>query len=690
MRRFLVVCASVLAILTLIFLMLVVGVIIYSKSNSLCEVDEELFDRARLYSSTSYYTDDGNGQLTEVWRDGEGGVKAWYSFSEISDNLKNGFISSEDRGFYEHSGVDLKRTAMALLNTFLHIKPRFGASTITQQLIKNLSGDNEITLKRKLNEIIRAYNLENHHSKEEIFELYLNIVPMANNIYGVGAASEFYFGKQPSQLTVSEAALLVGIINSPAKYDPIKHPTAALEKRNKVLYAMLDNGVISKSVYEESKSQPLGLSVNRNAGDTLSPMPWYVESAYNEIIEDVSRKYSVSSASARMLVRGSKIILNQCSVLQNILDSFFENKDNLPTEASSGLKYAMVVIDNSTGNTVAMIGGAGVKGGDKILDFTNIPIVPGSTLKPIALYAPLVDSGIINPATVFDDVPIGYKEEYGTLVGYPKNSPNVYEGLISLYDAVAYSKNTVAVSVYNTLGASSIVNTLRNSYGFKTIKDSDFYESPLALGQLTYGVTLRELTRAYTAFPREGVISDTKLYSAVYKKDGSPLITYTPDSKRILSVGGARAMNQLLMGVVERGTARSIDLKYYIDTAGKTGTSGGSLDKVFVGYTPYYTIGIWSGYADGKTPVTSLYPSHLKIWDDVALQIHRAMGVLDEPIDFSTDGLKLVKFDRISGRALCDNCNLSASDVITGYFLPFSLPEKCECESRKEKDAMPA
>lgn len=673
MKRFFVILSCTAAVISLLGIVFVIGIAVYARSNSVGAVDDELFDSARLTSSTGFYVLNGDGEPEEVWRDESGGIKTWYSFSEISDFLKDGFISSEDRGFYEHSGVDLKRTAFALLNTLLHVKPRFGASTITQQLIKNLSGDSEITMKRKLNEIIRAYNLENHHSKDEIFELYLNIVPMSNNIYGVGAASEMYFGKLPSELTLSEAALLVGIINSPRKYDPIKHPDEATRKRNNVLCAMLDNGVISDKQYNEAKEAPLGVSLSKET--SYNPMPWYVEAAYNEIVDDLEREYSVSRQSAVMLLKGSKVILNMENGVQEILDRYFEDENNLPMEVSDGLKYSMVVINNQNGCITAEIGGVGKKRADKILDYSSVPIIPGSALKPIALYAPLVDSGEINPSTVFDDVPIEYKEQDGVIIGYPKNSPNVYEGSVCLSDAIAFSKNTAAVRVYRRLGASAIVNSLRNNYMISGICDGDYYESPLALGQLTRGISLKELTRAYTVFPRDGIISVGKHYKYVLKKDGESLIKSRDDARRVISKKGARMMNQLLMGPVERGTARTVDLKYLIDTAGKTGTSGGSKDKVFIGYTPYYTIGIWCGYADGRRSVGSVYPSHLKIWDDIATEIHKVGGLLNDPVNFSCDGLVPLRFSPETGITFREGDIGGDSGSMLGYFLPEFLPE---------------
>ena len=206
----------------------------------------------------------------------------------------------------------------------------------------------------------------------------------------------------------------------------------------------------------------------------------------------------------------------------------------------------MVVIDNMSGRTVALLGGAGKKEADRILDYTNVPVPPASSLKPIALYADLVDSGEVNPATMFDDVPIYYKETENGISGYPKNSPNVYDGQVCLADAIAFSKNTVAITAYRILGADRIVKSLGEKYGIEGLGNSDYYESPLALGQLTDGITLRQLTRAYSAFAREGVISFTKYYDTVYNKDGDVLLVSISNEKRIMSREGAQMMNQLL------------------------------------------------------------------------------------------------------------------------------------------------
>ena len=279
----------------------------YTKKNVDLENDERLFALAKIGSYTEYYANAADGfsekieYIPEKLDDIALGEykKQWIELDEISKFLQDGFIAVEDRSFYDHNGVDLKRTAYAALNELFGFKKTFGASTITQQVVKNVSGDNEITIKRKLNEIIRAYSLEQKHSKNEIFETYLNIVPMGNNIYGVKSASEKYFGKDVLDLDLAEAATLIGITNAPSRYDPYKNPDACREKRNNVLYAMLECGVIDKEEYENSILTPLAVNESDNIREKSNS--WFIETVNKDVISDLCEKYSMSEEAAKLL-----------------------------------------------------------------------------------------------------------------------------------------------------------------------------------------------------------------------------------------------------------------------------------------------------------------------------------------------------------------------------------------------------
>lgn len=649
--------------------------------------DEELFDAAKSTSVTHFYAnaaEDGGYTPVEIEATAFGAAKkVWYPYGEISDYLKNGFIAAEDREFFSHSGVNFRRTAGAFLNYIFKSENRYGASTVTQQVVKNISGDNEVSARRKLYEIFRALNMEKKHTKEEILELYMNVVPMSENIAGVGYAAEQYFGCEPSELTLAQAATIVGITNSPSRYDPRTNPQACIRRRNTVLASMREMNFITEDEYSSALAEELDLAERGESGYSS----WFVETAVNDIVGDLARKYNISEAAARLkLVRGGyNIYTTENPRVQAALEETFENTENLPKEIKSGLNFAMCVCDSKNGNLVGIIGSAGKKSGNRLLNFAETVHPPGSCLKPLALYAPLLNEKRINWASVFDDVPVEFSKSDGDYTEFPKNSPEVYNGLITVKDAVRLSKNTVAVRLYKMLGARRIFNSLKNDFGFDTVTEraqgssgtmvSDLSASPLALGQLSFGIRLRALTEAYTVFPSEGIYNGGRSYLYVTDKNGKTLLESRPETKRVFTPSCARIMNQLLMNVVADGTARSITLKDTVDTAGKTGTTANSRDKLFVGYTPYYTAGIWCGYTNSNNSIAALSPSHLELWDKAMNKIHLACDC-DE--HFSTSGLVLQDYCKDSGELPDSVCSLDPRGCRTerGWFTPDNVPRE--------------
>lgn len=678
----------------------VLGVVVYlntfSKKNVNVQNDERLFDLAKVETFTEYYTDESGAseldnyvpRLSKSVALGES-KKKWVNLEEVNQSAIDAFISAEDRIFYTHSGVDLKRTAYAMLNSIFHFKSTFGASTITQQVIKNISGDNEITFRRKLSEIIRAYNIEKNHTKDEILELYLNIVPMGENIYGIRSASEIYFGKAPSELTLTESAALAGITNAPTRYNPHTSYENCLEKRNNVLFAMLDNGAIGENEYNAAIKEPLNvlpIAQNREAVNS-----WFLETVNSDVVSALVNKYGITEVAAELMLYkgGLKIYTTESEAVQKKLETYFYDISRFPNEVNNGLEFSMVVCDSLTGNLLGIVGSVGEKKENRILNYALTANTPGSSLKPLALYAPLIDSGRINWATVFDDVPLEFKRNGSGFTEYPKNYPAVYDGLITVKDSLRLSKNTTAIRLYKMLGADNIYRSLKNDFGFDTLLRreigkngtvlTDLAPSPLALGQLTYGVSLRKLTEAYTVFAREGKFREGRSFIAVYDKDGKLLIDNSSQEKSIFSPECARIMNMLLMNVTESGTASKITLKNTVDTAGKTGTSGDDKDRLFIGYTPYLTAGIWCGYKTGNKSINKIAPTHIKIWDDIMTDIHSDLlrGVSDGAIkSFSSDGLLKMEYCRDSGKRHTDICSYDprGSRAEIGYFMKKSIP----------------
>lgn len=645
--------------------------------------DSALFLAAKSSESTEYYAQNEVGEQVLVRRVASGGRKEWQSLYEMGELIKNAFISVEDRSFYTHHGVNIRRTLQAAVKN-LFSGTGYGASTITQQVIKNISGDNERSFRRKLNEIFRAIHLESEFSKDEILEIYLNIVPMSGNIYGVSAAADAYFGCEVKDLTPSQVATIVGMTNSPAKYDPIKHPEAAKEKRNKVLYAMAECGVIDTEAYEGAIAEDIQIKGGISA---LSTSSWYIESANNDILADIGRKYGISTSAARLMLKGAKIYLCENITVQKILEDYFEDESRL-ARGKDTLQYSMVVIDNNSGDIVGIIGGRGQKRADGILSRAQTNITPASALKPFSVYAPLVEDGKINMATLVEDAPIYYLENKQ---GYPKNSPDVYDGFITLSEAVRRSKNTIALRLLNDYGIKRSFDHLNNDLGFPLVFSgsgdkkgvSDMSLAPLGLGQLSEGISIRKLTEAYTVFPSGGELRSAKTYYAVFSSLGELIVKPEEQTRRIYKESTAKIMTALLEGVTNKGTASSITLKEEVDTAGKTGTSGGDRDRLFVGFTPYYTAGIWCGYDDKGEAVGYNNPSHLALWDDIMREIHRSVvrAKQGEFATFNYDGLYMERFCSLCGGA-CEGGEYCEY----GFFAsPNQIGHPCMCKRADEE-----
>lgn len=534
----------------------------------------------------------------------------WASLYDIPKNLQNAFIAIEDKRFFEHSGVDFLRTGKAVINyIFGSNKSSFGGSTITQQLIKNLTGDNQITPKRKLEEMLRALNLETKMSKNEILESYLNVVYLSHNCYGVGTGAELYFNKNLDELTLAECATLAAIVKNPVKYDPYKNYNENLKRRKIVLNQMLQQGYISNNEYENALNEIVSISDDVEKQSKTGVYSWFTETVLNDVSNDLARKNNISKDAARRLILkgGFNIYTTMDPSLQEKAEAVFESfKRYILPDGAKYPESACVIIDPKTSDILAVIGGTGKKSANMIFNHATSAKRPlGSIIKPLSVYAPALDTNEITPSMLVEDAPV--KLVNG--VSWPKNSPNVYRGIMPIYYAIEHSVNTVAVKVLNLIGFEKSLEYLTR-FGIQFEKDTDKNDASIALGQLTYGETLLNATNAYTAFANGGNISKPRSYLYVKDNYGNVILDNKSQKNRIISNGTANTMTELLKGVVQRGTASYISLNNKkIDLAGKTGTSSNNEDKWFIGYTPDYVCGIWTGYDEPKPIYSKKNPS---------------------------------------------------------------------------------
>ncbi|MBO5440536.1 MAG: PBP1A family penicillin-binding protein [Clostridia bacterium] len=607
----------------------------------------------------------------------------WKSIYDMPNNLKNAFIAIEDKRFYKHKGVDWLRTIKAAGNYIFGFDKRsFGGSTITQQLIKNLTGDNNASPKRKLEEIFRAINLEKDLSKNEILESYLNVVYLSENCYGVGSASELYFGKNVKDLSLKECVSLASIVQNPTKYDPYTN-TENNDKRSKIiLNQMLEQGMITQEEYERALNETLVINSNIENEKSTGIYSWFTEALISDLIKDISIKYDIPEKSAKMmLLKGGLNIYSTIDPkIQYIANDVCENYKSyiLPNDDGSYPEASCVVIDANTSDVLAIVGGLGEKSGNRIFNrATQAKRAPGSVLKPLSIYAPAIENNLINYSTVYDDVPI--KMLNGSL--WPKNSPNKYRGLMPISYAVEHSTNTVAVKVLENLGINNSYDFLTKNFKLNLDSKNDLSPSPLALGQLTNGETLLNITNAYTAFANGGYISKPKTYLYVTDNFGNIVLENKDSYEKILDKDTAVIMNKLLEGVINNGTARYISLKNKTSVAGKTGTSSDLRDRWFIGYTPSYVCGAWCGYDTPKPMYYTKNPSCI-LFDEI---MNRVYDDKEHEDFYVSDNIVELEFCIDSGKLPCEECknDMRGSRVSIGYFKKGTEPtEHCNLHKK--------
>lgn len=618
----------------------------------------------------------------------------WAESGEIPDALRAAFVAIEDHRFYQHDGVDWLRTGKATLNYLFHFSDTFGGSTITQQLVKNVHGERETTPERKLKEIIRATRVERAYSKDEILTYYLNIVPLGNGCVGVKTAARYYFDKTPDALSVTECASLAAITNAPSRYEPIRHPEGNLSRRNQILDAMEKWGYISAEDAAAAKEEPVTLSVTDPVLHGDRNHNWYAETVISDVIRDLSLQLGLSeTAATTLLYRGGLSVYTLMDPdVQAAVDSYMQDVSHFPTVDGKQVNAAMVLADPHTGDLLGVSGGIGEKTGSRLFNrATDGLYAPGSSLKPLAIYAPALEEGIVDWGTVWEDLPEAGAEGY-----WPHNSPDVYIGKITTHEALARSKNTVAVQIYRKLGARRVFDVLQNGLHFSTLADgrggvTDLAPAPLALGQLSHGVSVRELTAGFACLADGGVWHAPRSYLTVLDAQGKVLLDNTKRNERVFSAETAFLTTAMLQEVVDWGTARSVTLGEDLDTAGKTGTSGSSRDKWFVGYTPYLVGGIHVSCDDG-TPLPANCRAHLLAWDSVMHTAHRRyLSDPDEGVSGFTapPGVVRAIYCRDSGCVPNEHCRaeLRGDRTEVGYFRLDRVPqETCPLHIRAAYD----
>ncbi|MDD3165507.1 MAG: PBP1A family penicillin-binding protein [Oscillospiraceae bacterium] len=588
-------------------------------------------------TSMIYYQDQKTGDYLELQQLYGTENRIWASYEEIPKDLIFACVAIEDKRFYEHKGVDWLRTLKASANMFLGGSTTYGASTLTQQLIKNLTGEEEVTVRRKILEIFRALKFEQKYSKEMILEWYLNTIYLGEGCYGVKSAAQVYFGKELSELTLAECASLIGITNNPSIFDPYLNQKKNRERQETILAQMLEQGYIeTEAEYDAAIAQKMvfqntsGESQNDDTGSEY--YSYFIDQVIRDVTADLSAATGYDDTIVSQMIRsgGYSIYTTIDLDVQSMVDAVYTDLTNIPgTTSEQQLQSAIVILDNETGDVKAIAGGVGEKTGSLTFSrATQSQLSPGSTIKPITVYAPALELGKINPATVYDDSPY---TATGSSV-WPKNSGGGYAGLTSIKSAVARSLNTVAVKVVSDLTPEYCYTFAKEKLGMAGLVSdvlingasyTDVALSPLAMGSLTRGVSVLQMAQAYETFANQGTFRKARTYTKVLDADGNVILDNTQQEQQSMSETAAYYMTYMLKNAVETGTGYPARLDN-MPVAGKTGTTDDDKDRWFVGYTPYYCAAVWCGYDDPEEvnlSSSSTNPSAY-LWQKVMESVH--------------------------------------------------------------------
>ena len=607
----------------------------YVKTCITPSLDLDLNDFTLKQSSIIYYKD-SNGDYQKLTTVQSSENRIWVDGDQIPEYMKDALVAIEDKRFYTHKGVDWFRTAHAALNMFTG-GSTFGGSTITQQLIKNLTQQDDITVQRKLLEIFQALDLEKNYDKDKILEYYLNTVYFGEGCYGVQTAAQTYFGKDAKDLSIAEAASIVGITNLPTYYDPFYSVENNKERQENVLREMYKQGYINKDEYEQAKSEELDFVRGENEPSGSSPYTYYEEVVLSDVISDLAEAKGISRKAASQLVHNAGYEIYACidPDIQAKVDAVYTNLDELPQSRNgtkTQLQSGIVIIDQYTGEIKALSGGTGKKtisyGLNRATDTTR---PPGSSIKPISVYGPAVEYGLISPSTLVLDADETHVQLAHT-TWYPKNSPNTYDGVISILTALQKSKNTVAAQIMDKLTPTASLEFLRSRLGVTSLIDADADYAAMSLGEPHYGITVREMAQAYTALANDGTFTYARSYSMVKDRTGKIILDNQPKTIQAFSQETARTMTYMLNNAATYGTGSESRLSN-MPVAGKTGTTTANRDRWFCGYTPYYTCAVWTGYDAPEYMSFSGNPA-TQIWQKVMSAVHEGLEYKDFNISY--------------------------------------------------------
>ncbi len=621
----------------------------------------DLNEQKYAQSQTSFiYGYDKNNKEVELTRLHGDENRIWVNLEDMSEYLPKAFVSIEDKRFEKHNGVDWIRTAGVI------VKPqnlgKQGGSTITQQLIKNLTDEKQVTVARKFNEILSALNLERYFEKDDILEAYLNTIYLSEGCYGVKTAAEEYFGKDVKDLNIAECACIAGITQFPTKYDPLINTEENKTRQKQVLGAMLEEGAITQEQYDEAINYKLiftnskeykGSQVSSNVDGSKTNVidSWYIDYVIRTVIDDlIENGYTKRKAQALVYGGGLKIYTAIDFDVQDALETVYENRKGVYEENSQS---AMVVMDYK-GRVLGIVGGLGKK--DNVMGFNRAVDAkrqPGSAFKPLAVYAPALEKSLKDPnfdfywSTLIKDAPTEDIKVDGK--PWPTNEGGGYSSKkLTIQSGIARSLNTISARTLLQVGLDYSYNFLTEKFHISSMIDQDCAPAPLATGALTNGASVLDITAAYQAFGNGGKYYYPYCYYKVTDFQGNTILESTPDTtnEQALSESTAWIMNKLLQTVMTSGTGTTYKISG-VQCIGKTGTTTGSVDRYFVGGTPEYIAAVWYGFDQQKEVRQTPNPSGI-LWKNVMNEIYSSKGINKKEFP-DYDGITRRAYDSSNG-----------------------------------------
>ncbi len=615
--------------------------------------------------------------------------RVWVNFKDIPQKMIDAQIAIEDKRFYEHNGVDWYRTGGAIYSLATGTND-FGGSTITQQLIKNITDDNEVSITRKLREISRALKLEQEYSKDDIMEAYLNLVNYGSGCRGVQSAARLYFNKDIRDCTYAECAAIAGITQNPYAFDPLSFPEKNKQRREIVLDEMHNQGILSDAEYQEAMKESenmkfVGYYIDDDDDEDLSDWNWYDDRLFRDVTADLAKHLKISTDAAEDMVYSGG--LNIYSAMDKHAQESAEKLVlDWKTPDDPKLDVGFIMMDFE-GRVLATVGGRAQKDGRLLWDnASQAALQPGSTIKPLSSYCLALEDKNINFSSLIDDNPVmgwSYSSDGNAVVG-PKNWYGTYYGPITVTKALNISSNAATVSVLKMVGMERSYRFLTDKLNFTHLNEEHDIENMagLSIGGFYGGTTVQEITAAYNIFCNGGYYYEPYTYYYVTDSEGEVLLDNRDRGKptQAISTETSTIMNRLLHEVVNVGEEEGLGYRAAIDgwdIIGKTGTTDSSYDNWFVGASPYAVAGIWTGH---KTPSAIAESEQSKVhnlWHDIMAEylknkevISFSLGGNVEQHDFMVDSGLLVSYN-------------TGGVSRTGYYTNDNLPDYYRVETSK-------